>query len=566
MRRLLPLLLALPLAAQSPAAPWRPFIPREVRGERALETVAYLDRFVRWPGNRGYDSSIAHVVAGLRAAGYVEEATARATDRLAYRIERTPMRAPAWEPLNAIVTIVGDSTPLLRFATNRNLLATNSWSTPAEGIEAEVVDLGDGTRTVDVTGRIAFADQSVGRVFAAQVMRRGAIGALGYALPDYTEPEKHRTSIQFTGIPYDTTKRPWAVALSRDARDRLRAALAKGPVRVRVSTDVRWISPATELAVIAEVRGSTARDQRIVVSAHVQEPGANDNASGVGTALEMARVLARGVQRGAVNPARTITMLWGLEITMTARYLRADSVRRAGVRYGLSLDMVGENTARTGGTFLIEKVPDPSAVWTRGDEKHTAWGAPQPYAADRLVPTFYNEFVLARAREEAAGTGWVVRTNPFEGGSDHTPFIDAKIPGLLLWHFTDRFYHTDRDRLEMVSAAEMAHVARTALGVLLPVAQADARSAQRILAETERAAMARLAVESALSTDTLTRGGAITTERTILETWGRWFAGALRAAAEVEAVPSPKVRAAAERAADRVTAEAARRVSGLRAP
>ena len=42
-------------------------------------------------------------------------------------------------------------------------------------------------------------------------------------------------------------------------------------------------------------------------------------------------------------------------------------------------------------------------------------------------------------------------TNPFEGGSDHTPFLQFKKPGVLFWHFTDVFYHTDGDRLDKVS-------------------------------------------------------------------------------------------------------------------
>ncbi|MCO4098465.1 hypothetical protein [Gemmatimonas sp.] len=50
------------------------------------------------------------------------------------------------------------------------------------------------------------------------------------------------------------------------------------------------------------------------------------------------------------------------------------SLRRAGVKWGLSLDMVGENTALTGGTFLIEKMLDPSAVWVRGEDQHSEWG------------------------------------------------------------------------------------------------------------------------------------------------------------------------------------------------
>ena len=32
----------------------------------------------------------------------------------------------------------------------------------------------------------------------------------------------------------------------------------------------------------------------------------------------------------------------------------------------MSLDMVGEDVKKTGGSFLIEKMPDPSAIWTRG--------------------------------------------------------------------------------------------------------------------------------------------------------------------------------------------------------
>ena len=51
-----------------------------------------------------------------------------------------------------------------------------------------------------------------------------------------------------------------------------------------------------------------------------------------------------------------------------------------------------------------------------------------------------------------------MRTNPFEGGSDHTPFLKFKKPGALFWHFTDVFYHTDGDRLDMVSKPELANV------------------------------------------------------------------------------------------------------------
>ena len=119
-------------------------------------------------------------------------------------------------------------------------------------------------------------------------------------------------------------------------------------------------------------------------------------------------------------------------------------------------------------TFLIEKMPDPSAIWTRGEDKHTEWGG-SALTKEQMTPHYFNDLVLGRCLEMAATNGWVVKTNPYEGGSDHIPFIRARKPGLLFWHFTDQFYHTDGDRLEMVSADELRNVGVSALvsGLLL---------------------------------------------------------------------------------------------------
>src|SRR5215204_57206 len=59
----------------------------EYSGDRALATVAFVEQRWRWPGNRGFDESIDHVAEQLRAAGYVDEQSAKPSDRLTYRIE-----------------------------------------------------------------------------------------------------------------------------------------------------------------------------------------------------------------------------------------------------------------------------------------------------------------------------------------------------------------------------------------------------------------------------------------------------------------------------------------------
>ncbi|MFP5353796.1 MAG: M28 family peptidase [Gemmatimonadota bacterium] len=508
----------------SPAAGVLRQVEPRYSGARAKETVAFLDQFVRWPGNRGFDASIDHLAERLERAGYVREDRAAASARLVYRIERYPMANPAWEPRAASIEILGDDTPVLQLTTNRNMLATNSWSTPDGGVTAELVDAGNGSPaaldSARVAGRIVLADAGVSRLYAEAVVKRGALGVLAYSMPAYTQPEKNKHSIMFGGIPYDTTRKAWAIALSHDARTRMRAALARGAVRVRVRTDVAWTPDAVERTVVAEVRGSTHPAERFVFSAHVQEPGANDNASGVGAQMEMARVAAELVKSGTSDPGRTITFLWGLEIRSTDRYITQDSVR-------------SRDTKKTGGTFLIEKMPDPSAIWTRGDDKHSEWGG-SPLTKAQMTPHYFNDFMLGRALEMAATNGWVVKTNPFEGGSDHTPFLKAKKPGLLFWHFTDQFYHTDRDRLEMVSADELKNVGVAALVGALVLASANGETARAIVGELERAALKRLAAERALSVAAVAGGGDPVRERDILETWGAWYDGALASAADVE--------------------------------
>jgi len=535
-------------------------------GKNAYAQVAFMDQYFRWPGNTGFNASIRRIEDVLKSAGYVDERSARPGAVLTYRIEHRPMRTPAWEPVDATVTIVGDSAPVLRFATNRNMLAINSFSTPDTGVVGRLVDVGKGTAAeydrAPVRGAIVLVDANVGRAFGEAVQKRGALGVLAYNMPAYTQPETHRTSIQFGSVAYDSARKSWGIALSRDAVDRLRAAAAQGTARVRVRTQTRMY-PSDEMTLVAEVHGSVAPSERYVVSAHVQEPGTNDNASGVGDLTEMARVLATLVRNASISPKRTITMLFGLEIAQTRNFLAGDSVRASGVRWGLSLDMTGEDTKKTGGTFLIEKMPDPSAIWTRGDDHHTDWGG-RPLTKADLVPHYYNDYLLARCLDQAAATGWVVRTNPFEGGSDHTPFLEFKKPGALFWHFTDVYYHTDGDRLDKVSEQELTNIGIAALSSVLTLVSADGPTARALVGEVERAAMARLDTELRLSRNALAAGASRANEEDILRTWTDYYVAALHTMTDIEVGGSSRESLAAiDAAAARVREAGQARVAEL---
>lgn len=534
-------------------------------GKNAYDQVAFMDQYFRWPGNTGFNASLRRVEGILTNAGYVEEKSAPPGAPLTYRIEHRPLRAPAWEPVDASVTIVGESSPVLKLATNRNMLAINSYSTPDTGVVAPLIDVGAGTSAdygrQPVAGKIVLTDASVGGAYTEAVVKRGALGVLAYRMPAYTQPDIHRTSIQFGSIAYDTAHRAWGIALSHDAVDRLRAA-AKTGASVRVHTAVKSY-PSDEMTIVAEAHGSVAPTERFVLSAHVQEPGTNDNASGVGDLSEMARVLGELVRTNALRPKRTITMLFGLEIAQTRNFLADDSVRTRGVKWGLSLDMTGEDTKKTGGTFLIEKMPDPSAIWTRGDDHHTEWGG-RPLTKADLVPHYFNDYLLARCADQAATTGWIVRANPFEGGSDHTPFLDFKRPGVLFWHFTDVYYHTDGDRLDKVSQQELVNSGLSALVSALTLTSADGATARDLVGEIERAAVRRLDTELALSKRAIAAGGPQAKEEDILRTWTDYYVASIHKMTDIEVGgSSPGTNAAIDAAAQRVAKAGAERIAAL---
>jgi hypothetical protein len=537
-----------------------------ISGERARELVAFMDPYYRVPGNEGFDASIARVVDALEEAGYEEEAAGRGSS-LTYRIEETEMPRPTWEPVVGSLTLVGAASPLMELGRNLNLVAAYSYSTPPGGVEAELVDVGGASQEdfegKDVRGKIVMGDASARQLFRLAVQDRGALGVLAYRISAFNRPEENRDVAPMSSITYDPEVRSWGLLLSLNARDALREALATGPVRVGVEIESR-VYPSKELTLVAEVRGAEYPQERFVFSAHVQESGANDNASGVAALSEVARAFGEGVRGGTFQPQRTITMIWGDEISSTRRYLEEDSARAQGVRWGLSLDMVGEDTEKTGGTFLIEKMPDPSAVWTRGEDRHTEWGG-RPLTADRLFPHYFNDFLLNRCLDQAEGTGWVVRTNPYEGGSDHVPFLRAEIPGVLFWHFTDVFYHTDGDRLEMVSSATMENVGVCSAVSAMTLTTADADVAAFLIGEVERAALERLARESELSRAAVAAGAEPDGEALILKTWTEWYLGALESMREIQVGGSSEAVLERLEAARRTVAEAGLRL-GLRAP
>jgi aminopeptidase YwaD len=482
---------------------------QRVDAKVAMDVATFMAPMWRLAGNPAFETSQQHIFDRLQSAG------------LSPRYESFTNTGMGWEQIAGTVRLgSADGEVVLSREQDRMALAINSFSTPAGGAVFKLVDAGVGTTAAayegkDVKGAVVLVTGALGPAWQQAVRGRGAAGVISSEIAPYTKPANTPDVLQWGSIPFDDSLKAFGFKATPRATMRLRDALAKGAATIHVDIQTLFHRrPNRTLAV--DIPGTGRGEQRIVLVAHVQEPGANDNASGCGTLLAAALAIHDAVRRGQLAaPRRTITFLWVDEIRGSEQWIKEDAERVQQVIAMLSLDMTGQDTARTGGTFLIEKEPDPSALWERPSDPHSEWGASKVDPA-MVRGSFLNDLHLAVALRRARETGWVVRTNPYEGGSDHTVFTRAAVPALLNWHFTDRYYHTNLDTVDKMSATTMQHVAIAVATTALYLASAD---------ESDVEPMRQLLVTARDARFTTERNNNATPE--ILEAWRKWYGEAL---------------------------------------
>ena len=286
----------------------------------ALDHVRFIGQYWRLPGNTGYNASLDRIRDRLVSAGFAANASATAPRVV---VEEYANSGHAWEYTTGTVAIVRpgaqDEIALSRDK-DRLALCINSFSTAPGGVVARSwTSAPDETPTTLARISKALSRSATPRpaaLWRKAVVEGGAIGVISTALPSYLDadppgatvrtPRDQWDILQWSSIPYDESRKGFGFKATPRAAARLRRALtsdggaAAPSVRVTVAST---FSTAPVRSLIAEIPGRIAPDERIVIAAHVQEPGANDNASGVATGAEMAVALAKAIEKDA-SPAR----------------------------------------------------------------------------------------------------------------------------------------------------------------------------------------------------------------------------------------------------------------------
>jgi hypothetical protein len=456
----------------------------EISGEAAYDATARVSRFDRVQASDGFHAAAVMIKDELAAMGYGDAAVEGwpSNGTLRYATYRSVI---GWRAKSGELRLVSPREErLCSFA--EIPLTLVKFSAPAR-VEAELVDIGTGLGEAayagkDVRGRIVLTTGNPAAVAREAVLKRGALGLLTWYPPD-TRPGFPQM-IRYTSLWPRWEERDrigFGFNLSKLQGWRLHSLLEEGRrVVLRAEVDAEFRESRLE-TVTASLPGREEPGREILVVGHLchPAPSANDNASGSGGMIEMARALKALVDGGRVAPPRrTVRFLWVPEFNGTMPYVLAHLNRTRATVAAINCDMIGEDLHKTSGTLSIFRPP------------HS-----RPSFLPDVVVDFA-ELAAGLSLKSLSGSDHplVFDAPPYSGGSDHVVFNDGAlaVPSVML-NRGDTFHHTSLDSLDKVDPTELRRSCFIALGSALFLASAGVEEAAETARLVARRAPDRLA-------------------------------------------------------------------------
>jgi hypothetical protein len=435
-------------------------LTRTLSGVRAKAHVADIARYHRIQASPGYDDAVDHVRGALRRVGIGALVSSFPADG---RTETFGWAAPiGWRIRSgSLRQVAPNERSLCCYDEVPISILGQSAGGSAEG---ELTHIGKGTTPEDVeglnlTGRFVLA---CGR--ATEVLKRirgkGAAGLIVY--PDTERAAASYDLVQYAGLfpkadELETT--PMGFSISRRAADCLIAQLEKGAVRLQGEVDAEYFDGSMQI-LEAEIRGSDLGAGEVLLVAHLCHPSqsANDNASGSGLLIEIARALSEICSKDPLK--NTVRCVWVPEFNGTLPWAAANAETLRNVQFAINLDMVGQSPEVLGEPLRVFRAPN-------------------------ARPAYLNacfEPILSRIAKDETALSSQGSRHPFHwildapsGGSDHLVFQAAPhgLPAVMLGH-DDPYWHTDLDTIDKVDPTRLKHVGLlTAALAALPTWAAD---------------------------------------------------------------------------------------------
>ncbi|MCX7041301.1 MAG: M28 family peptidase [Gammaproteobacteria bacterium] len=451
----------------------------QVSGDTAKKNLEGIVQHHRERGSRGFHAAATLVAERARAYGLAEVEILKfpADGKIFYGTQRS---RPAWDAESAELVDVSGSqrTTIASYASEPIVLAEDSESAD---VTTELVDVGDGASEADyagkdVKGKIVLVATSAA---AAQDMAVGKFGAAGIVSHQQNQKTAwsgdNQDQIRWGHLDTFSAHPTFAFMVSSNTARALKQRLAAGET-IRLHASVKAGQHAANYEVVTAVipgADPKLKGEEIAFSCHLdhQKPGANDNASGCVTILEVARTLQKLIGDGTLaRPARTIRFIWPPEIEGTVTLLNARPDFASRIKAVVHMDMVGGGPA-TQAVFHVTRGPASLPSFVHDVAWNFAqWVNEQSYQFAATGKAAYPMLAAGGGKEPLRA-----ESSPFSMGSDHEVYQDSSfaIPAIYLNDWPDRYIHTNLDSAANIDATKLGRVAFIGAATGYALANAD---------------------------------------------------------------------------------------------
>jgi hypothetical protein len=445
-------------------------LAQELSGETAKRNLESIVVNHRQRGSRGFHAAAELVAERARAYGLSDVSILQfpADGKIFYGSQRS--RLP-WDAESAELWELrkdGDAwKPEILLASYQDMPVSLAEDSESADVTADLVDVGNGAAESDyagkdVHGKIVLAAAQPGAVQELAVEKFGAAGIISYA-PN--QPQAWRGEdenlVRWGHLESFPKTKTFAFMLSLKTARALRERLAHGE-QIRFHAIVHaGQHPGNYEVVTAIIPGidPQLKEQEIAFSCHLdhQRPGANDNASGCVTILEVARTLQKLIHKGKLAPPlRTIRFIWPPEIEGTVTLLNAKPEFAQRIKAVIHMDMVGGGPV-TKAIFHVTRGPMslPSFIHTVAE----IFGEFVNTQTEKFAATGTAEYPLIAP--EGGKEPLRAEFAPYSMGSDHDVYQDSsfRIPAIYLNDWPDRYIHTNFDSSANIDPTKLKRAA-----------------------------------------------------------------------------------------------------------
>jgi aminopeptidase YwaD len=490
-------------------------LANELSGETAKRNLEGIARFHRQRGSQGFHAAAELVAERARAYGLSDVAILEfpADGKIFYGTQRS---RPAWDgEVGELTAITFESSRLCReglqeeveklhkegkvgvlmVCVNLNVVASYeampivlAEDSESADVTADLVDVGEGTKESDyagkgVKGKIVLVSAQPGSVQDLAVGKFGAKGIVSYAQNQKTAwSGGDENLIRWGHLETFSANKTFAFMVSLKTAREMRARLAKGET-IELHAVVKAGQHAGNYEVVtATIPGADPKlkEEEVAFSCHLdhQRPGANDNASGCVTILEVARTLQKLISEGKLaRPARTIRFIWPPEVEGTMALLNAvgrillpvprpsaSEMRRVTpgpdlthrIKAVVHMDMVGGGP-ETKAVFHVTRGPMslPSFV------HDVAWAFAEFVNEESYQFAATGEAKYPFVAPEGGKEPLRAEYSAYTMGSDHDVYQDSSfgIPAIYLNDWPDRYIHTNFDTAANIDPTKLKRAA-----------------------------------------------------------------------------------------------------------